>query len=378
MATAGPLKVLFAIPELDRGGPDRVIFEVISKLDRARFEPSLMVGVPTGHYLSKLPSDVPVEVLGADRSLLGRYPVWRALRAIRRIRPDVVFATQRMILTLGLVAPAFPRGTRFVVRQANDVSADFAALLGQSVVKHRVARQVALATLRRADAVVCQSHAMRADLRTLLGEAANLCVISNPIDVQGTTRAAAATAVTLPGRPALVSVGRLAPQKGYDILLPALAKVRGRFPELHVTIYGDGPDRAALEAQARELRVDDLVTFAGYSSAPLPAVRAADLFVLASRYEGFPNAALEALACGTPVVLTDCPGANSEIVRPGENGRLASAVEPAAFARALEAAIAELPAYDPARIREDCAQRYSSAHIIAEYEQMFASAAAAT
>lgn len=370
---APPRQILFAIPELDRGGPDRVIFEVITKLDRARFQPSVMVGVPTGHYLSKLPADVHVEVLGADRSLLGRYPVWRALKAIRRLQPDVVFATQRMILTLGLIAPAFPKKTRFVVRQANDVSADFAALLGQSVVKHRVARGVVLATLRRADAVVCQSNAMRDDLRSALGEAANLRVISNPIDVAGTNRTAASGDVRLPGTPALVSVGRLTPQKGYDLLLPAIARIRARFPRLHVTVLGDGPDRAALEAQARELGVQDLVTFAGYSSAPLPAVRAADLFVLASRYEGFPNAALEALACGTPVVLTDCPGANSEIVRPGINGRLASSAEPASFADALATAIDELASYDRAAISRDCDERYSSARIVGTYEDMLAS-----
>jgi glycosyltransferase involved in cell wall biosynthesis len=375
MASRGPIKVLFAIPELDRGGPDRVIYEIISKLDRRRFTPALMVGKPDGHYLSKLRGELDVHVLGAERSLLGRYPVWTALRFVQRTAPDVVFATQRMILTLGVVAPAFPRHTRLIVRQANDVSADFAALVGQSMVKHRVARRLVLGAMKRADAVVCQSHAMRNDLRELLGQNGreNLHVIWNPIDVQRVANTVRGTRAQLPGRPALVSVGRLTPQKGYDLLLPALEKVRVRFPDLHLTILGDGPDRAELEALARELDLAGAVTFAGFCAEPLPLLRAADLFVLASRYEGFPNAALEALACGTPVVLTDSPGANAEIVVAGENGRLARSPDAARFAEALELALDELASYDRDRISRDCEDRFSSGRIIGKYENVISS-----
>lgn len=167
------------------------------------------------------------------------------------------------------------------------------------------------------------------------------------------------------------------PQKGYDILLRAVAILREQHPALHVTIYGDGPDRASLAQLRDELKLESHVTFAGFSDHVVAHVKAADLFVLASRYEGFPNAALEALACGTPVVLTDCPGANSELVHAGINGQLAAAVEPTAFATALDRAIRELPAYDRARIQADCRDRYSAERIIGAYEQVFAAVASA-
>lgn len=366
MVAQGPIQIMFAIPGLDRGGPDRVLFEVLTKLDRRRFAPSLLVSTRAGHYFSKLPADIPVTVVD------GRYPAIPALRHVRRAEPRVVFATQRMILTLGFVSPAFPRATRVVMRQANDVSADWGALVEKSPIKHRLSRGLLFSSLKRADAVVCQSEAMRRDLQTLLGERAHLHVIANPVDVEAVGRAAQANQVTLPGAPALVSVGRLAAQKGYDLLLPAIAEVRTRHPQLHLTIFGDGPDHAALEAQAASLGLASHVTFAGQTAEPpLPAVRAADLFVLASRYEGFPNAALEALACGTPVVLTDCPGANADIVLPGSNGRLAA---PGQVAEAIEAALADR--YDRDAIRRTTRERYSAPQIVGAYEQLFAEVAA--
>jgi glycosyltransferase involved in cell wall biosynthesis len=363
--------VMFAIPSLDRGGPDRVLYELLCEIDRTKFAPRLLVSSPHGDYLSRLPSDIPVDVLGEERSFRDRYPLVRTLRRVRALRPDVVFGTQRMILTLGTIAGALPRTTRLVLRQANDLTADSAALMKTSLVKHRIARQASIASLRRADAVVCQSHAMRADLSELLGPQTALHVIYNPIDVEAIAATAREHGGKPPGAPALVSVGRLAAQKGFDILLPAIAQVRARHPGLHLTIYGDGPDRAKLEAQIRELHLADAVTLAGFSTTLLGAVAAADAFVLASRYEGFPNAALEALACGTPVVLTNCPGANAEIVREGENGRLARSVDSSAFAAALEMALAERDRYARSAIRADCAARFSKSTIVRAYEDVF-------
>ncbi len=358
------LKVMFAIPALDRGGPDRVFFELLCSLDRSRFEPMLVVSEPTGHYLERLPPDVAVDVLAP----LSRYPFRAALRAARRDKPDVILATLRMTFTMGLVAPLLPKRTRLVLRQANDFTTDFATLVGKSFVKHRLARWISMANLRMADAVVCQSAAMEADLRELLGARARLHVIGNPIDLGAVTRDAAASAKGQ-GSPALVSVGRLTPQKGYDILLPAIRSVRERHPQLHLTVFGDGPDRAGLEQQTRELGLGESVTFAGFTSSPLPHVRAATLFVLASRYEGFPNAALESLACGTPVMLTDCPGANAELVADGINGRLAKRVDAVAVATAIEQALADT--YDRATIIARCRQHYAAERIVSKYEHLF-------
>lgn len=365
-------QIAFAIPELDRGGPDRVFFELLRGLDRSRFSPQLITSASEGHYLRQLPGDVDIVVLPPRHPRLDRYPVADLARVLAKRKPALVMSTLRMNLTLGL-SPYIPRGTRSVIRQANDVTANFDEMIGGAAIKHRVTRMMLIAALRRVDAVVCQSMAMRRDVEQVTGRKHHLFAISNPIDV------AYANALVTPlpvdqrpqGAPALISVGRLMPQKGYDVLLPALAQVRKQFPGVHLTIIGDGPDKQALVNQCEHLAITSNVTFAGYRNDVLSMVAASDLFVLASRYEGFPNAALEALAIGIPVVLTDCPGANAELVQLGRNGRLARSITPDAVAVAMREAMAELGSYDKPRMIADTNERYGASVIVDRYQQMF-------
>src|SRR4051812_731465 len=109
------VQVLFAIPALDKGGPDRVFFELLRKVDRARVTPSLVTAEPTGHYLSKLPADVAVYHLGKETSTATRYPILPLAQLVRKLRPDVVIATLRMTFTAGLAQPLFPNETRLVL-----------------------------------------------------------------------------------------------------------------------------------------------------------------------------------------------------------------------------------------------------------------------
>jgi glycosyltransferase involved in cell wall biosynthesis len=145
----------------------------------------------------------------------------------------------------------------------------------------------------------------------------------NPVDVERIRAQAAAGASPLGGAgPHVVAAGRLGHQKGFDMLLDAFAGARARGVAGSLTILGNGPDRSALEEQAARLGVTDAVRFVGFQANPFAYFAAADLFVLSSRYEGLPNAALEALACGCPVVAFDCPRGVREIVQDGRNGVL--------------------------------------------------------
>ncbi|MDW9255178.1 glycosyl transferases group 1 family protein [Burkholderia thailandensis] len=142
----------------------------------------------------------------------------------------------------------------------------------------------------------------------------------------------------LPAGRFIASVARLDEgQKDHRTLLRAYAKVRARRADApRLVLFGDGPDRGVLEALAVELGLRDAVQFAGFCANPFPYVRAADMLVLSSRYEGMPMVLGEAMALGTPVISTDCPtgprdqldgGRGGLLVPPGDADALADAIE---------------------------------------------------
>lgn len=189
------------------------------------------------------------------------------------------------------------------------------------------------------DGVICQSEAMRADLtsqfRVPLDKAV---VIHNPVNVKearylaeeplpcGWGSADEGAALRL------VAAGRLSPEKGFDLLIEALALCSDLSPRL--TLLGDGPLESDLRARAASLGVLDQICFVGFQGNPYPWFAHADAFVLASRYEGFPNAMLEALACGTPVIATPVPGVR-EILGAIPECELAETISASALARAI-------------------------------------------
>jgi glycosyltransferase involved in cell wall biosynthesis len=158
-------------------------------------------------------------------------------------------------------------------------------------------------------------------------------VIPNPAVIIDTEKS---SSVKLLEKPSLIAIGRLTPQKGFDLLLKAFAKLVTKYPEWTLTILGEGQLRSELESLRTQLGLTNRVHFRGRVKNPYEFLKQADIFVMSSRCEGFPLSLCEAMACGLPVISTDCPSGPAEIIRDGVDGILVPNEDVSALASAME------------------------------------------
>lgn len=364
------IKVLFIVPNLQGGGAERVMVHLVNHLDREHFTPLLALGKREGAYLSDVRDDVEIHSLGTLRA---RAALPAIIKLGRRLRPNVVLSTLGLNLATALARPFLPRGTRVLLREGNTLSAFLKEVGAHSRAQEMIYRCGYRMLYRLPHGIICQSDYMLSDLAaTAHLPRRNLKRIYNPVDMAQIEALAAqgATPYDGPG-PQILAIGRLSPQKGFDILLPAFAIVRQAHPTAVLTLLGDGEDKIALQDQARVLGIEDAVRFLGFQANPYLYLKHADIFVSSSRYEGFSNVIIEALACGTPVVATDCPGGNREVVQNGISGWLAPSEDGQALGTVLNCALTERGNFQASVLRDWCRERFSVDHITRLYETEF-------
>ena len=321
-----PAKIAFVLPSFAGGGAERVILNLIAALDRARFAPHLVVLDAKGPLRAALPADVSVIDLGTPR-LRGAVPA--LVRAFRRMQPREIVSSLGYV-NLALLASRRLLPGRLLLREANlpSLSLPNAPYPGLTAFGYR-------RLYRHADSVICTSRRMADEFAGDFGvDRARLHLLANPVD-EAALRENAARPMREPGPGVrFVAAGRLTRQKGFDRLLDMLA----RTPETtHLTILGDGPDAASLRESARHLGIEERVAFAGFEPNPWPRYAGADAFLLPSRWEGMPNAALEALACGTKVIATPESGGIAELAEAAPAGSVTLAGAGVEFERAMGA-----------------------------------------
>ena len=241
----------------------------------------------------------------------------------------MVFSTFGYVnLTLLAMRPLLPSATRLVIREANTPS--LALKRGQVPVPMlmRCAYRLLYPT---ADLVLCQHRSMAGEMRTRFGvPAGRTAVLPNPVDI-ARVRAGSPRRETGPGR-RFVAAGRLTHQKGFDRLIDMVASSES---DDRLCVFGDGPDRAALETRSQALGAADRIRFAGFDPAPWQFYAGADVMLVSSRWEGLPNVALEALACGTPVIATPESGGIAEVAAAAPAGAVTVAPWGESFRGAL-------------------------------------------
>jgi glycosyltransferase involved in cell wall biosynthesis len=322
-----PVRVLYVIGSLAHGGAEQQLFELSTRLDRSRFEP-IVCGLNAGYDFGEAFRARGVRVIEVERR--GSWDFSRLLR-LRRHLVEIEPAIAHAFLVapsryLSLAALTLARPPRLILSERGSVTP-------RSAFDRRVDRALA----PRAECYVVNAASVRRSLEAIVGTGrVPIEVVPNGIDAARIDAAAprAATRARLgwtDEETVLISVGRLVPVKAIPDLIDAVGRVAsGR--RLRLALAGEGPERPAIEALRATAPFP--VELLGDRNDVADLLAAADLFVLASQSEGFPNVVGEALLAGLPIAVT-AAGGIPEIVSDGVHGRLVPVGDNAALARAI-------------------------------------------
>ena len=343
-------RIAILIHDLRGGGAERVAINLAKGMVEAGRQVDLVLISAQGVYVDQIPAGV--RVVNLNKSNVFK-AVPALVRYLRRERPRALLSSLTHVNIAALIAKAIAGGdTRIAVTEHNQISIKAAApmRLRSWLVYRAVPYLYGLA-----DDVVAVSQGAAADVARFarLGPLEVKCVY-NPVYDEMLMQASCEPVDhpwLQPGRmPVLVAAGRLHRQKGFDVLLRAFATVRRTTP-CKLIIMGEGEERGRLESLARELGIDQDVSLTGFVRNPYAMMSRAATFVVSSRWEGFSVVLLEALACGAPVVATDCASGPSEILDKGRYGILVPVDDVQALAEGILDTLKQQPGAGVERAR---------------------------
>jgi glycosyltransferase involved in cell wall biosynthesis len=324
------MKIALVISSLGAGGAERVIITLANHWAARGWSVTLLTfEQPGSRPYYEVDPRVSLRQLDVVASRNLARAIWQSLRrifvlrrAIRAIRPDVVISFLAKINVTTVLAT---RGLDLavVVSERNNPERQAVSPVWEWL-RHRL--------YGVADRLVTPSEGVLRSLPAALRTRGR--VIPNPVDLPPPPPRAGE------GR-TLVAVGRLVDQKGFDLLLPAFARIAGDHPDWNLVIWGEGSERARLEALRDRLGLAERVRMPGLTRHPGEWVEDAALFVLSSRFESFGNVVTEAMAAGLPAIVTDCPWGPGEIVRHDVDGWLVPPEDVGALADGLDRLMAD-------------------------------------
>ncbi len=348
---ARPLRVLFAIDEMSGGGSQRQLLGILRRLDRTSFQPHLYVVSSEGELLAEVPDDVPIHCY-ARRNAPRRWwfpGQWfqarvRDLTSVLQEQQIDVLCDRTYHMTLVAAQATRKTATPRISVVVTDPSRDFA---GNQESFRWLKRRMLRTAYQTATRVVGVSEGVRKAAASHYGLSPDKTLtLHNFFDIDRIDRLANEPLPATETRRAgewfeIIAAGRLHPQKGFADLIAAVAElVHHRVRrQIQLRILGTGPLESSLRACIEQHQLAAHVTLAGHIPNPLPYYRQADLFCLSSLYEGMPNALVEAMLCGVPVLSTDCPSGPGEVLAGGKYGRLVPPGDIRAIADAIDDAI---------------------------------------
>lgn len=350
------ISVIFILPDLETGGAERIITTIANHLSRDRFEPKILLLRKQGGNLNFLKNDVEIIDINTERIRHSLKPI---LSEIYRRKPDIVFSGFGEVNAyLSLFIKLFPK-TKFIARETNVVT------------RHVTRKDIKFfySFYNNYERIIAQSDDMMKDLvENFNVKQRKIIKINNPVDFDFIDEK-----LLLSQKPEcfkynyknVVAIGNLSARKGFDNLLKVFSRLKNENILLH--IVGDGKDREILH-QMKEFLGLKHVIFHGRQENPYQFLKYADLFILSSRYEGFPNVLLEAGACGTYSLANNCPGGINEIIQNRVNGEISDIENHEDFSQKIMSILHQ--SYDKEAIRSSIKSRFSKNIILDKYEKV--------
>jgi glycosyltransferase involved in cell wall biosynthesis len=353
------VRLLIITPTLEGGGSEKFVSLLCRHINTNIFSVCLVVVNNTNPFFKIENPAIEIIDLKKHRVLFSLLAI---KKAVNNFKPDIIFSTANHLnLYLAIFKTRFSSNIKFIAREASIVSinsrqAKMPALYNWLIKKY----------YRRFDMVICQSAYMQQDLvMHYRVTAEKTMVIHNA--TEDILRTPALPVKQNDGRIyKFITVARLSDEKGIERLINAVGLLSVSFKYY---IIGEGSKRNELQQLIDTLQLQDKVFLSGEKKPPFSGLEDADLFLMGSYYEGFPNVLLEAGAHGIPVVAFNAPGGIAEIIKNNENGLLAEDNDIIAFAAAIKNALANN--FNRDQIIETTKKRFSVSSMMAAMENIF-------
>ena len=324
--------IAFFLPTLHGGGAERVTINLLKGMLRHNISLDLVIANAEGAFLNQIPKQVRVVDLAAGRVLKAMLPLSRYLQ---QNKPCALLSHMSHANVVAVLAKKLARAeTKLVLVEHNTLSVDKSKLLRAKFVPPLIKW-----LYPSADAIVAVSKGVAQDLELQLGfPKGKVSVIYNPV-VDNDLLAKAKAPLDHPWfqegtPPVFLAVGRLTQQKDFSTLIKAFVLLRKQ-RLARLLILGEGESRSELEAMINMQEIAEDVALPGFIENPYAYMHNASAFILSSRWEGLGNVLIEAMACGCPVVTTDCPNGPKEILEAGKYGVLVPIGDAVALSNAM-------------------------------------------
>ena len=306
-------KLCFIVPALGNGGAEKVALHLLNNLNLEKYDLTLIIVYKNkGDYLKELRKEVKIKFINVSRIRFGIFPIFKCLKK-NKFDYVMVFSEEIMIF-LGILVVPFIKRTTFINRHLSVFVKENNNFLKRWSLK---------LAYKSYDRVISQSKDMtKSLLENKLVYKEKITEINNPVNLEIINELSEKNEKIefKSNFKNLIAVGRLYHQKGFDILINNMKYLKN--DNIKLFILGEGIERSNLEKIIQENNLEDTVFLLGRKKNPYIYMKNADLFILSSRYEGFPNVLLEANACGCYAICNDCPGGINEIIQENLNGNI--------------------------------------------------------